>query len=106
MGETLTLDDAPIVREVRGLIGELTEDEAALVRTLTPAELSGMQLTRHLFELVNLLSTIRYDDAMAEYVYAIAPEWDGDIDTLLLGAQVTTMLFECQVARSVVSRAA
>ena len=106
MGETLTLDDAPIVREVRGLIGELTDDEAALVRTLTPPELTGARLTRHLFELVNLLSTIRYDDAMAEYVYAIAPEWDGDIDTLLLGAQVTTMFVECQMARSVVGRAA
>jgi hypothetical protein len=87
-------------------VGELTEDEAALVRTLTPAELGGVVLTRHLFELVNLLSTIRYDEAMAEYVYAIAPEWDGDIDTLLLGAQVTTMLAESEVARSAVGRAA
>ena len=90
MGETFTLDDAPIVREVRGLVGELTEDEAALVRTLTPAEVSGVKRTRHLFELVNLLSTIRYDEAMAEYVYAIAPGWDGTIETLLLGARVTT----------------
>jgi hypothetical protein len=106
MGETFTLDDAPIVREVRGLIGELTDDEAALVRTLTPADLGGAKLTRHLFELVNLLSTIRYDEAMAEYVYAIAPEWDGDIDTLLLGAQVTTMMAESEMARSVVGRAA
>jgi hypothetical protein len=56
--------------------------------------------------LVNLLSTIRYDEAMAEYVYAIAPEWDGDIDTLLLGAQVTTLLAESEMARSVVGRAA
>ena len=74
MGETLTLDDAPIVREVRGLVGALTDDEAALVRTLTPADLTGPTLTRHLFELVNLLSTIRYDEAMAEYVYAVAPD--------------------------------
>ena len=106
MGETFTLDDAPIVREVRGLVGELTDDEAALVRTLSPAELCGVALTRHLFELVNLLATIRYDEALAEYVYAIAPEWDGDIDTLLLGAQVTTMFAECEMARSVVGRAA
>jgi hypothetical protein len=106
MGETLTLDDAPIVREVRGLVGELTDDEAALVRTLTPPDLCGVKLTRHLFELVNLLSTIRYDEAMAEYVYAIAPDWDGDIDTLLLGAQVTTLLAESEMARSVVGRAA
>jgi hypothetical protein len=106
MGETFTLDDAPIVREVRGLVGALTDDEAALVRTLTPADLAGPQLTRHLFELVNLLSTIRYDEAMAEYVYAVAPEWDGEIDVLLLGAQVSTMLVACEMARSAVGRAA
>ena len=27
---------------------------------------------------------------MAEYVYAIAPGWDGTIETLLLGGRVTT----------------
>jgi len=106
MGETLTLDDAPIVREVRGLVGALTDDEAALVRALTPPELGDVQLTRHLFELVNLLSTIRYDEAMAEYVYAVAPEWDGGIDVLLLGAQVSTLFVESEMARSVVERAA
>ena len=105
-GETLTLDDAPIVREVRGLVGALTDDEAALVRALTPPELGDVQLTRHLFELVNLLSTIRYDEAMAEYVYAVAPEWDGGIDVLLLGAQVSTLFVESEMARSVVERAA
>ena len=106
MGETFTLDDAPIVREVRGLVGALSDDEAALVRTLTPADVAGPPLTRHLFELVNLLSTIRYDEAMAEYVYAVAPEWDGEIDVLLLGARVSTMLVECEMARSAVGRAA
>ncbi len=36
MGETTdTRDDAPVVGEIRGLVGELTEDETALVRTLT-----------------------------------------------------------------------
>jgi hypothetical protein len=43
---------------------------------------------------------------MAEYVYAVAPEWDGEIDVLLLGAQVSTMLVECEMARSAVGRAA
>ena len=106
MGDTFTLDDAPIVREVRGLVGELTDDEAALVRTLTPAELSDSQVTRHLFELANLLSTIRHDQTLAEYVYAVAPHWDGGIDLLLLGARVTTTFFECELARSVVEHAA
>jgi hypothetical protein len=106
MGETLTLDDAPIVREVRSLVGELTGDEAALVRALTPAQLTYTEFTRHLFDVVNLLSTIRYDEAMADYVYAIAPEWDGGIDALLLGARVTTMLFQQELERSVVVRAA
>ena len=48
MGETFTLDDAPIVREVRGLVGALSDDEAALVRTLTPAEVDapGLWLAR------------------------------------------------------------
>ena len=42
MGEmTNTRDDAPVVGDIRGLVGELTDDEAALVRTLTPADLRG-----------------------------------------------------------------
>jgi hypothetical protein len=36
------------------------------------------------------LTTVRDDEAMAEYVYAIAPAWDGTIETLLLGGRVTT----------------
>jgi hypothetical protein len=36
------------------------------------------------------LTTVRDDEAMAEYVYAIAPAWDGSIETLLLGGRVTT----------------
>ena len=67
------MDDAPVVREMRTLVGELTEDEAALVRTLTPADLAGAAKVDHLLDLVDLLSTIRSDEAMAEYVYAIAP---------------------------------
>ena len=47
-------------------------------------------MAEHLFDLVDLLTTIRFDEAMAEYVYAIAPGWDGTIETLLLGGRVTT----------------
>ena len=49
-------------------------------------------MIEHLFDLVDLLATIRDDEAMADYVYAIAPEWDGSIETLLLGGRVTTAL--------------
>jgi hypothetical protein len=89
MGDTYTME-APVVREIRGLIGELTDDEAALVRTLTPSDLEQRAPVEHLFDLVDLLATIRYDEAVADYVYAIAPGWDGSIETLLLGGQVTT----------------
>jgi hypothetical protein len=90
VGDSYTLDDAPVVRDIRRLVGELTDDEAALVRTLTPPELPQSAMVGHLFDLVDLLATIRYDEAMAEYVYAIAPEWDGSIETLLLASRVTT----------------
>ena len=85
-------DGAPVVHEIQGLIGELTDDEAALVRTLTPGGLTGPESVEHLFDLVDLLSTIRYDEALADYVYAIAPEWDGSVGMLLLGGRVTTAL--------------
>jgi hypothetical protein len=75
---------------MRALVGELTEDEAALVRTLTPADLVEAAKVEHLFDLVDLLATIRDDEAVAEYVYAIAPGWDGTVETLLLGGRVTT----------------
>jgi hypothetical protein len=90
MGETQIMDDVKVVRDIRGMVGELTDDEAALVRTLTPVELTQEAMAEHLFELVDLLATIRDDEAMADYVYAIAPGWDGSIETLLLGGRVTT----------------
>jgi hypothetical protein len=90
MGDTYTMDDVSVVRDIRALVGELTEDEAALVRTLTPADLAEEAKVEHLFDLVDLLATIRDDEAVAEYVYAIAPGWDGTIETLLLGGRVTT----------------
>jgi hypothetical protein len=101
VAETYTMDDAPVVREMRGLVGELTQDEAALVRTLTPAELAGPAMAGHLFELVDVLATIRDEEAMAEYVYAIAPEWDGTIESLLLAAQVTTACARFEIERCV-----
>jgi hypothetical protein len=81
---------AEVERDMRALVGELTDDEAALVRTLTPADLTDATKVEHLFELVDLLATIRYDEAVAEYVYAIAPGWDSTIAALLLGGRVTT----------------
>ncbi len=93
MGGTYTMesmDEAAVVRGIRELVGELTDDEAALVRTLTPADLTEAAMADHLFDLVDLLTTIRFEEAMAEYVYAIAPGWDGTIETLLLAGRVTT----------------
>ncbi len=89
MGDTYTMDGATVV-QVRELIGTLSDDEAALVRTLTPADLTEAARVEHLFDLVDLLRTIRDDEAMAEYVYAIAPGWDGTIESLLVGGRVTT----------------
>jgi hypothetical protein len=92
MGEADVMDDAAVVRDIRERVGALTGDEAALVRALTPQDLDGAAMTEHLFDLVDLLTTVREDEALAEYVYAIAPGWDGTIETLLLGGRVTTAL--------------
>jgi hypothetical protein len=101
VGQIHTLDDAPIVREVRGLVGELSADEAALVRALTPAELSRTITVEHLFDLVDLLVTMRADESVADYIYAVAPIWDGAIETLVLAAKVSTMLTDMQLERGV-----
>ncbi len=90
MGDTYTMDQTRISREISERIGSLTDDEAALVRTLSPADQPETAKVEHLLDLVDLLTTIREDEAMAEYVYAIAPGWDGTIETLLLGGRVTT----------------
>jgi len=99
MGEINTADGAGVVSEVQGLIGELTDDEAALVRTLTPGELTAPETVEHLFDLVDLLSTIRYDEALADFVYAIAPAWDGSIGMLILGGRVTTAFARYELER-------
>jgi hypothetical protein len=101
MGDTSTLDGTPVLREVRGLIGELTDDEVALVRTLTPEELTEMEMVGHLFDLVDLLATIRYDEALGDYVYGVAPGWDGSIEMLLLGGRVTTACARYELERGV-----
>ncbi len=100
MGEIHTLDEAPIVREIRGLIGPLSDDEAALVRALTPADLSCTETLQHLFDLVDLLATVRADEAMADYVYAIAPEWDGSIEMLVLAGRLSTAVERYELTRA------
>ena len=90
MGQLYTLNEAPVVREVGRLVGGLSADEGALVRMLTPARLSASEMVVHRARLVRLVETIRTDEAMSDYVYAIAPSWDGCIDTLLLGGLVST----------------
>jgi hypothetical protein len=94
------MDETAVVDFVRELVGTLTEDEAALVRTLTPADLEGTASAEHLSDVVDLLATVRDDEAMAEYVYAIAPGWDGTIETLLLGGRVTTAFSRLELESS------
>ncbi len=101
MGETYSMENAPVIHEMRGLVGELTEDEAALVRTLTPSDLPATAMVSQLFDLVDVLTTIRSDEAMADYVYAIAPGWDGTIETLLLAGKVTTACLRHELTRRV-----
>jgi hypothetical protein len=101
VGDTLTMDDAPVVREIRTLVGGLSDDEAALVRTRTPGDVAGKAKIEHLGDLVDLLATIRSDDAVAEYVYAIAPTWDGTIEALLLAGRVTTAFARYELERRV-----
>ena len=84
------MDEAAVLGVIAERVGRLSDDEEALVRTLTPADLAETARAEHLKDLVDLLTTVRDDEAMAEYVYAIAPTWDGTIETLLLGGRVTT----------------
>lgn len=101
MSETQVINDADVVEQVRGLVGGLSDDEAALVHTVTPHDAAGAPSMEHLLDLVDLLSTIRDDEAMAEYVFAIAPGWDSTVEALLLAGRVTTACsryeLECRV---------
>ncbi len=92
MGDTYAMDETAVMRDVTERVGRLSDDEVALVRTLMPASdtvLNERARDEHLRDVVEMLTTIRQDEAMAEYVYAIAPSWDGTIETLLLGGRVT-----------------
>ena len=90
MEDTHAMDEAAIIERIEGRVGRLTDDEVALVRTLTPADAAGGDGAEHLKDLFDLLTTVRDEEAMAEYVYAIAPGWDGTIESLLVGGRVTT----------------
>ena len=100
VGKIHTLDEAPIVREMQGLIGPLSNDEAALVRALTPADLSCTEMVQHMFHLVDLMATVRRDEVMADYVYAFAPQWDDSIELLVLAAQLNAALERHELARA------
>jgi hypothetical protein len=98
--EIHTFNEAPIVREMQSLIGPLSDDEAALVRALTPVHLPGTETVQHLFQLVDLLATVRSDEPMADYIYAIAPEWDDTIEVLVLAGMLSTAVQRHEVARA------
>ena len=49
------MDDVSVVRDIRALVGGLSEDEVALVRMLTPARPGRDGRTEHLMDLVDLL---------------------------------------------------
>ena len=100
VGEIHTIDEAPVVREMQGLIGPLTADEAALVRALTPSDLSSTEMVQHMFDLVDLLATVRAEEEMADYVYAIAPEWDDSIELLVLAGMLSTAVERHELARA------
>ena len=100
VGKIHSLDEAPIVREMQGLIGPLSNDEAALVRALTPADLSCTEMVQHMFNLVDLLATVRRDEAMADYIYAFAPEWDDSIELLVLAGRLSTAVERHELSRA------
>jgi hypothetical protein len=90
--------DESVTRTIRTLVGELTEDESALVRALTPDGAEGEKV-EHVFDLMDLIAAVRSDEAVAEYVYAIAPRWDGTIEALLLAGRVTTAFARYELER-------
>lgn len=100
------MEQAGIMAEIAARIGSLTEDESALVRTLSPADQPETAKVEHLLDLVDLLGAVREDGAVAEYVYAIAPGWDGTIETLLLGGRVTTAFARIELESCGVAAAA
>jgi hypothetical protein len=57
---------------------------------LTPSRLSEADMAIHRDRVVRLLEAIRADEALSDYVFAIAPSWDGCIDALVFGGLVST----------------
>jgi|HubBroStandDraft_2_1064218.scaffolds.fasta_scaffold810903_2 hypothetical protein len=100
MGDTEVVG-VDVVEQVRGLVGDLTDDEAALMRAMTSPEPADGASIEHLFDLVDLLSTIRHDEVMAEYVFAIAPSWDGTVEALLVAGRITTAFSRYELERRV-----
>jgi hypothetical protein len=84
------MDQTAVIESVEERVGKLTDDEVALVRTLSPADFAEAAETEHLKDLVVLVATVRDEEAMADYVYAIAPGWDSTIESLLVAGRVTT----------------
>jgi hypothetical protein len=100
VGKTFTLDDAGVVQSVRRQVGELTSDEAALVRSLTPRHLSLQAEAEHMLDLADLLTTIREEEATADYVYAFAPDWDGSIEVLVMGGRLSAACARHELERA------
>jgi hypothetical protein len=90
MGDSYGTDEHSVAEELARLIGPLSDDEVALVCALTPSDLNCTDMVEHMFDLVDMVAAVRGDEAIAEYVYAIAPMWDGSIEALLLAGRVTT----------------
>jgi hypothetical protein len=57
-------------------------------------------MVQHMFELVDLLATVRRDEEMADYVYAIAPDWNDSIELLVLGGAISTAVERHELARA------
>ena len=72
--------------------------------TRAPADIAETAKVEHVFDLVDVLTSIRSDEAVADYVYAIAPDWDGSVETLLLGARVTTAFARYELGQRVPER--
>ena len=106
MEDTYAMDEAAIIERIEGRVGRLTDDEVALVRTLTPADLAGAAVVEHLKDLFDLLQAVRDEEAMAEYIYAIAPSWDGTVESLLVGGRVTTAFSRFELERCGMAAAA
>jgi hypothetical protein len=71
-----------------------------LVRALTPADLSCTGMVQHMFQLADLVATVRRNEEMADYIYAIAPQWDDSIELLVLAGAISTAVERHELARA------